>query len=182
MTTSVLSTSDRLAVPVNDQDHILGPDSAPVTLVEYGDYQCPYCARAHPVVQRLMRERAAQLRYVYRHFPITDVHPYAEVAAEAAEAAGVRGQFWRIHDWLFTEQDQLTPRTLITGLAGLGLDTDVVADEIRSHVYLAKVRADFIGGIRSDVHGTPTFFVNGIRHTEGYTLRELTAAVDQATS
>ncbi|RZU53481.1 thioredoxin-like protein [Krasilnikovia cinnamomea] len=112
MTSPLTTTGGRLAVPVDDRDHVLGPEDAPVTLVEYGDYQCPYCARAHTIVQELLRRRMNLMRFAYRHFPLINVHPYAEPAAEAAEAAGARGRFWPVHDWLFANQDRLSPVTL----------------------------------------------------------------------
>jgi protein-disulfide isomerase len=179
VSTPLQSTGGWLAVPVNDQDHVLGPAEAPVTLVEYGDYQCPYCGTAHPIVQALLRRRG-DVRFVYRHFPLTNVHPYAELAAEAAEAAGARRRFWHVHDWLFENQDQIDPAYLIAGLEELGLDGETIASEIRIHGYLNKIRADFVGGVRSGVNGTPTFFVNGVRHEGGYSLPELESAVDEA--
>jgi protein-disulfide isomerase len=111
--TTPFQVSGRLTVPVNDSDHVLGPDTAPVTLVEYGDYECPFCGAAHPVVQDLLRLREGTIRYVYRHFPLSNVHPHAELAAETAEAAGARGRFWAMHDWLFTHQDELSPGALL---------------------------------------------------------------------
>jgi protein-disulfide isomerase len=169
-------------VPVNDQDHIRGDPDAPVTLVEYGDYQCPYCGMAHPNVQELLRRRTGLVRLVYRHFPLTNVHPYAEPAAEAAEAAGVQGRFWEAHDWMFANQDRLDPSSLIPALAGLGLDAEAIADAMVHHTYLTKVQHDFIGGVHSGVNGTPTFFINGMRHAGGYSVPELAAAVDRAAS
>jgi protein-disulfide isomerase len=179
--TSPLTTTDgRLAVPLDDRDHVLGPEDAPVTLVEYGDYQCPYCGRAHPIVQELLRRRTSVIRFAYRHFPLINVHPYAELAAEAAEAAGARGRFWPFHDWLFANQDLLSPATLIAGLVDMGLDGEAVAGELRDHNYLDKVRSDFVSGVRSGVNGTPTFFINGMRYEGGHSLPEMVTAVDAA--
>jgi len=180
VTTPLTAVPGRLAVPVNDLDHVLGPADAPVTMVEYGDYQCPFCGRAYPNVQAVLRRRADQLRFVYRHFPLSNVHPAAEPAAEAAEAAGAQGQYWPAHDWLFQHQDQLDPADVVTGLDEPGLDGALVARDMRLHTYLPKVRADFIGGVQSGVAGTPTFFINGIMHPGGYTALELLAAVDSA--
>ncbi len=180
MTTPLQSAGGPLAVPVNDQDHMLGPRDAPVQLVEYGDYQCPYCGMAHPVVHELLRRRGGSLLFVFRHFPLTNVHPYAELAAEAAEAAGAQGRFWQVHDWLFDHQSELDPESLMTGLERLGLDSEAIAEEIRTHRHLHKVRSDFIGGVHSGVNGTPTFFINGERHQGGYTFAELAFAIDQA--
>ena len=179
--TSPLTTTDgRLAVPVGDRDHVLGPEDAPVTLVEYGDYQCPYCARAHAIVHELLRRRTNLLRFAYRHFPLINVHPYAEPAAEAAEAAGARGRSWTVHDWLFANQDRLSPLTLIAALADMGLDGQAIAGELRDHDFLDKVQRDFVSGVRSGVSGTPTFFTNGIRYEGGHSLPELMTAVDAA--
>ena len=180
MTSPLTTPGGRLAVPVHDRDHVLGPEYAPVTLVEYGDYQCPYCARAHPIVQELLRRRANLMRFAYRHFPLINVHPYAEPAAEAAEAAGARGRFWPVHDWLFANQDRLSPVTLIAALADMGLDGQAIAGEIRDHDFLDKVQRDFVSGVRSGVNGTPTFFINGMRYEGGHSLPELVTAVDAA--
>ncbi len=178
--TTPYQVSGRLTAPVNDSDHVLGPDTAPVTLVEYGDYECPFCGAAHPVVQDLLRLREGTVRYVYRHFPLSNVHPHAELAAETAEAAGARGRFWAMHDWLFTHQDELSLGGLLRAAEELGLPAAEVDREIRGHMYLDRIRRDFISGVRSGVNGTPTFFVNGIRHDGGHSLAELTMAVDEA--
>ncbi len=170
----------RLVEPVGDRDHVRGPATAPVTLVEYGDYQCPYCGQAFPVVEQLLAERPSTIRYAYRHFPLTNLHPYAEYAAEAAEAAAARGRFWEMHDWLFQHQDQLGLRTLPPIAQALGLPASDVEREINEHVYLGRIRADFVGGVRSGVNGTPTFYVNGVRHDQGPSLDELRLAVDNA--
>jgi protein-disulfide isomerase len=176
-----LTTTDGLlAVAVDDRDHVLGPEDAPVTLVEYGDFQCPYCARAHPIVQELLRRRTNLMRFAYRHFPLINIHPYAEPAAEAAEAAGARGRFWPVHDWLFANQVRLSPVTLIAALVAMGLDGQAIAREIQDHKFLGKVQRDFVSGVRSGVMGTPTFFINGMRYEGGHALPELMTAVDAA--
>jgi protein-disulfide isomerase len=180
LTSPLTTTGGWLAVPVDDRDHVLGPEDAPVTLVEYGDFQCPYCARAHPIVQELLRRRTNLLRFAYRHFPLINVHPYAELAAEAAEAAGARGRFWPVHDWLFANQDRLSPVTLIAALVGMGLDGEAIAGELRDHDFLDKVQSDFVSGVRSGVNGTPAFFINGMRYEGGHSLPELVTAVDAA--
>ena len=180
MTSPLTTTGDWLAVPVDDRDHVLGPEDAPVTLVEYGDYQCPYCARAHPIVQELLRRRTNLMRFAYRHFPLINIHPYAEPAAEAAEAAGARGRFWPVHDWLFANQEWLSPVTLIAALVDMGLDGEAIARELRDHNFLDKVQSDFVSGVRSGVNGTPTFFINGLRYEGGHSLPELVTAVDAA--
>jgi protein-disulfide isomerase len=180
MTTPFRVTTARLAAPINDEDHILGPVTAPVTLVEYGDYQCPYCGMAHPIMKELLRQRPDTVRYVFRHFPLTNIHPYAEVAAETAEAAGRRQRFWQMHDWLFEHQDRLDPVGLAAGIEEVGLPVDEVIGEVNDHIYLDRIRRDFVSGARSGVNGTPTFFVNGVRHDGGYSLPELLTAVDEA--
>jgi protein-disulfide isomerase len=172
----------RLAQPVTDDDHVRGPADAPVTLVEYGDYECPYCGAAYPVVEAVLAERAGVVRFGYRHFPLTNVHPHAEIAAESAEAAGAHGMFWPMHDWLFTHQDRLDPPDLVRAATGLGLDAEEVANALGRHAYRDKVVGDFASGVRSGANGTPTFFVNGLRHDGGYELTELLAAVDRATA
>ena len=120
------------------------------------------------------------MRFAYRHFPLINVHPYAEPAAEAAEAAAARGRFWPVHDWLFANQDRLSPVTLIAALADMGLDGRAIAGEIRDHDFLDKVQSDFVSGVRSGVNGTPTFFINGMRYDGGHSLPELVTAVDAA--
>jgi protein-disulfide isomerase len=179
MTTPFTLAPGRLTLSVTDEDHVIGPATAPATLVEYGDYQCPHCGLAHPAVQDLLRVRGRHVRYVFRHFPLTSLHPHAEMAAEAAEAAGARGRFWRMHDWLFDHQDRIRPGRLIEGVAALVLPTDEVIAEINNHVYLDRVQRDFAGGVRTGVRGTPTFFVNGERHNGGYSLPGLLEAVDR---
>jgi protein-disulfide isomerase len=180
MTTPLLSARARLVVPVTERDHTLGPVDAPVTLVEYGDYQCPYCAQAYPIVGELLGRRQDTVRFVYRHFPLTNVHPFAEMAAEAAEAAGAKRRFWPMHNWLFEHQEELDATTILAGAEAVGLDDEAIAGAIRGHQYLDKVRSDFVGGVHSGVNGTPTFFINGDRHDGGYSLPELEFAVDEA--
>jgi protein-disulfide isomerase len=180
MTTPSPALAGRLAEPVNDEDHLRGPATAPVTLVEYGDYQCPYCGTAHPAVQELLRRRPDRVRFVFRHFPLTTVHPFAEAAAEAAEAAGVRQRFWPMHDWLFENQDKLGPAALRLAAHDLGLAPAVLEQEVLGHAYLERIRRDVTSGVRSGVEGTPTFFVNGLRHGGGYGVPQLLAAVDAA--
>jgi protein-disulfide isomerase len=160
----------QLRVPVGAADHVQGPADAPVTLVEYGDYQCPYCGRAYPIVKALQRRLGNRLRFVFRNFPITEIHPYALHAAEAAESAGAIGgepAFWAMHDAIFEHQQDsstaLTDRKLSQYAATLGIDAERVAREVESGVREARVHADFMGGIRSGVNGTPTLFVNGMR-------------------
>jgi protein-disulfide isomerase len=153
-----------LTPPVSAQDHTAGPDDAPVTLVEYGDFECPYCGMAHPIVQAAQRELGSQLRFVFRHFPLAEAHPHARLAAQAAEAAGAQGRFWEMHDTLFEHQDALDVEDLVGYAESLGLDSAQFARDLESGTYAKKVRDDFRSGVRSGVNGTPTFFVNGTRY------------------
>jgi protein-disulfide isomerase len=153
-----------LTPPVSTQDHAAGPDDAPVTLVEYGDFECPYCGMAHPIVQAAQRELGSQLRFVFRHFPLAEAHPHARLAAQAAEAAGAQGRFWEMHDMLFEHQDALDAEDLVGYAKTLGLDTARFARDLESGTYAKKARDDFRSGVRSGVNGTPTFFVNGTRY------------------
>jgi len=169
-----------LAVPVDDErDHIRGPEDAPVTIVEYGDFECPFCGQAEPVIRELLAD-FGDLRYVWRHLPLNDVHPRAQIAAEAAEAAADRGAFWDMHDLLFAHQDALRPGDLVGYAGELGLDTERFAEDLRRHVGTARVAEDVDGADLSTVSGTPTFFVNGRRHYGAYDIGTLSAAVRAA--
>ncbi|MEU8297026.1 DsbA family protein [Micromonospora sp. NPDC048909] len=178
--TTPLQVTARLRTPVTESDHVRGAVDAPVTVVEYGDFQCQYCGAAYPNLHDLLRQREGTVRLVYRHFPIANVHPYAESAAEAAEAAGARGRFWEMHDWLYEHQDQLDPVHLSLGVEQLGLPPEEIGAEVERQAHADRVRRDFVGGIRSGVNGTPTLFVNDVRHDGGYALSDLLAAVDAA--
>jgi protein-disulfide isomerase len=156
--------SAQLAVPVNERDHSLGPSNAPVTLVEYGDFECPHCGRAHPIVKGIRRSMGERLRFVYRHFPLAEAHPHARSAAEAAEAAGAQGKFWEMHEILFNNQRALEPEDLLLYATRIGVDAQRVARELAAGTWTKKVRDDFRGGVRSGVNGTPTFFINGVRY------------------
>jgi len=153
-----------LTPPVGERDHIAGPDDAPVTLVEYGDYECPYCGMAHPVVKRAQRELGNQLRFVFRNFPLAEAHPHAQTAAQAAEAAGAQGRFWEMHDMIFEHQDALEVKDLLGYAASLGLDAEKIARDLEAGTYVKRVREEFRSGVKSGVNGTPTFFVNGARY------------------
>src|SRR5213594_2369343 len=153
-----------LTPPVGERDHVAGPATAPVTLVEYGDFECPSCRKAWPMVKELQRRLGKNLRFVFRNFPLTKLHPNAARAAEAAEAAAAQGAFWQMHDRLFERQFALEDDNLIEYATELGLDAARVARELAAHVYKAQVRDDFMSGVKSGVNGTPTFFINGVRH------------------
>jgi protein-disulfide isomerase len=170
-----------LALPVSPaRDHIRGTVGAPVTLVEYGDYECPYCAAAHGIVSAIQEAMAAELRFVFRHFPMTTVHPHAEPAAEAAEAAGAQGHFWPMHDVMFEHQDQLDGPDLLTYARALDLDVVRFSGDLVTHVHAPKVREDFMSGVRSGVNGTPTFYINGVRHDGPWDAMSLLAALQAA--
>ena len=169
-----------LAVPVDpERDHVRGPKKAPVTVVEYGDFECPYCGRAEPSVRELLRD-FGDVRYVWRHLPLTDVHPHAQLAAEAAEAAGRQGAFWPMHDLLLDHQEALGLRDLVGHAASLGLDTERFIADVRKHTGAARVSQDIDSADLSGVSGTPTFFVNGRRHYGAYDIESLSKAVKLA--
>jgi Na+/H+ antiporter NhaA len=162
-----------------ERDHFRGPADAPVTVVEYGDFECPYCGRAEPVVRELL-QAFGDVRYVWRHLPLSDVHPNAQLAAEAAEAAAVQGAFWEMHDLLLDHQDALHPRDLMSYAERLGLDTERFVEDLRSHAGATRVAEDVDSADLSGVSGTPTFFVNGRRHYGAYDIGALSAAVRAA--
>jgi protein-disulfide isomerase len=162
------------------RDHIRGPVDAPVTLLEYGDYECPYCGAAHPIVNEVREPMGDRLRFVFRHFPLTTVHPYAELAAEAAEAAGAQRKYWAMHDMLYENQEHLDPPYLLAYAKALDLDHERFQEDLAEHVHEPKVREDFMSGVRSGVNGTPTFFINGVRHDGSWDFASLLAAVQQA--
>jgi Na+/H+ antiporter NhaA len=169
-----------LAAPVDPQrDHIRGPHKSPVTVVEYGDFECPYCGQAEPVVRELLAD-FGDVRYVWRHLPLSDVHPHAQLAAEAAEAAAGQGAFWEMHDTLFDHQDALRPADLIRYASDLGLDTERFVRDLRKHAGAGRVAEDVDTADLSGVSGTPTFFINGQRHHGAYDIATLSAAVKAA--
>ncbi len=169
-----------LSLPVSDRDHMQGPVGAPVTLVEYGDYECPHCAAAHPVVQEVQNQLGDRLRFVYRHFPLTEMHRHAQHAAEAAETAGAENRFWEMHDALFEHQNALDDDHLKQYASAAGVDIKRYEVEMREHTHHKRVREDFISGVRSGVNGTPTFFINGVRHEGPNDVEGLIAAIERA--
>jgi Na+/H+ antiporter NhaA len=180
---AMLGTSETLAdlaVSVDpERDHFRGPQEAPVTVVEYGDFECPYCGRAEPVVRELLAD-FADVRYVWRHLPLSDVHPNAQLAAEAAEAAGAQGAFWEMHDTLFDHQDKLLPRDLLRYAEQLDLDLERLQDDLRGHSRAGRIEDDVDSADLSGVTGTPTFFINERRHDGAYDVATLSAAVRAA--
>jgi protein-disulfide isomerase len=171
----------RLTVPVSiERDHIRGNPDAPLTLLEYGDFECPYCGAAYPIVDQVRQRMGDRLRFVFRHFPLTQIHPHAEHAAEAAEAASAQGKFWEMHDMLYEHQKALDDLDLAQYATDLGLDVVQFQADLVGHAYAGRVREDFMSGMRSGVNGTPTFFINGQRHDDDYDLHTLLAALEKA--
>ena len=167
-----------LRVPVTEEDHMQGDLDALVTLVEYGDYECPHCGRAYPIVKQVQNHFAKRLRFVFRNFPLTESHPHAEKAAETAEFAGVEGKFWEMHDLLFENQDRLTAPLFGELARMLALDPRALQKALETREFASRVRADFSGGARSGVNGTPTFFINGKRHDASFDFEHLVYAID----
>ena len=169
-----------LRFPLNESDHVVGRADAPVTLVEYGDYQCPHCQAAWPQVELILRHFGQDLRYAYRHFPISTLHPLAKPAAECAEFAGAHDLFWEMHSAIYANGHQLSGATLFALARELGLDAAELGQALEQGTYAPKVEADFLGGVRSGVNGTPCFFVNGVRHDGSYAAADLAAAIEAA--
>ena len=168
----------QLTLPVAAGDHVQGKAGAAVTLVEYGDYECGYCGQAAPAVRRVQDHFGDRLRFVFRNFPLTEIHPLAEDAAEFAELAGAHGRFWEAHDQLYARQDELG-LPLFTDIAGqLGLPQGELHAALARRTYAPRIKADFEGGVRSGVNGTPAFYVNGRRHDQAYDYQGLRAAIE----
>ena len=167
--------SPRLMIPVMiERDHIEGPSNAPLTLVEYGDYQCPYCGAAYPEVKQVQKQLGPKLRFVFRNFPITSSHEFAQHAAGIAEAAAAQGNFWEMHDFLYEHQNLLGDDNSIFAYAQkLGLDMQRLTREVGNDAYSSRIREDFTGGIRSGVNGTPTFYIGGIRYNGSPIAKDL---------
>jgi protein-disulfide isomerase len=172
-----LTYAPRLVVPVSERDHIQGRADAPSQLVEYGDFECPYCGAAYSVVKQVQAAMGEQLAFVFRHFPLSNVHPHALKAAEASEAAAAQGAFWEMHDMLFEHQDALDEPVLLGYAGALGLEVDRFTWELSRDVHAPRVNDDFRSGILSGVNGTPTFFINGLRHDGRSDAQSLLAAL-----
>jgi protein-disulfide isomerase len=168
----------KLTLPVGERDHIQGLANAPITLVEYGDYQCPFCGQAYPIVKELQKKLGKRLRFVFRNFPLSTMHPHAEHAAEAAETAGALGKFWEMHDMLYENQEVLEDGALVQYASAVGLDPTRFTSEMTKHTQAARVREDFMSGARSGVNGTPTFFINGVRHDDSFDFDTLLKAME----
>lgn len=168
-----LTSNSRLTPPVGEEDHIAGPPTAAITLVAYCDFECPYCGEAFPLIKQLQAQLGENLRYVFRHFPLLDKHPNAEQAAEAAEAAGAQDQFWAMHDLLFENQEALEATDLYAYAESLAIDLEQFAEDFSGRRFATRVASNIRSGRRSGVTGTPTFFINGISHTNEETLERL---------
>ena len=167
----------KLRTPVTSRDQIQGLEDAPLTLVEYGDYECPSCGSAYPIVKRVQEKFGKRLRFVFRNFPLSEIHPHAESAAETAEFAAAQGRFWEMHDLLFENQEQLSEALYSELAEGLGLSPTSLRQALEEGEYRGRVRADFSSGVRSGVNGTPTFFINGTRHDGPFDYENLVLAL-----
>ncbi|WP_068468744.1 DsbA family protein [Candidatus Protochlamydia phocaeensis] len=168
-----------LTVPVTENDHILGSIEAPLTLLEYGDYQCALCKLANPVLKQIKKEMGDQMRFVFRNFPLQTSHPDAFMAATAAEAAGMQQKFWEMHDYLYEHQKELSPENLIAFAEALKLNLEQFKEDLKSEFISKKLEEDFRGGVRSGVNGTPCFFINGERYDGGLSYDELLSTLKQ---
>jgi len=166
-----------LTLPDLERDHIQGSADAPIKVLEYGDYECPFCAETHALVKEIQRRLGDDLLFAFRNFPLANIHPHAEHAAEAAEAAGDQGNFWGMHDLLFENQVALGDEDLAAYATELGLDAKRLLREVTSSVYAARIREDFKAGIRGGVNGTPTLFINGERYDGARDLRQMLSAL-----
>jgi protein-disulfide isomerase len=157
-----------LRSPISEKDHVQGNPDAPITLVQYGDYQCPFCWKAYPIVKRLQVSLGDHLKFIFRNFPLTKVHPHAKIAALASEAAALQHKFWEMHDLLYERHKDLQYEAILSYASELGLDLDLFEKNIKNPELEEKVDADFLGGLRSGVNATPTFFINGEKYTESW--------------
>jgi protein-disulfide isomerase len=170
----------RLSLPVGPRDHVRGAEDAQVTLLQYGDFECPQCAEAFPILVRLQTRWESRLRFVFRHFPLTNVHPHAQEASEAAEWAASHRTFWPMHDALYAQRAQLSRRRIIELAAALHLDTSSLEHAWGSHAFLPRVKEDYLSGLASQVTGTPAFFINGVRHEGQWDESSLDDALSRA--
>jgi protein-disulfide isomerase len=168
----------RLRMGITSDDHFLGSRDAPIILVEYGDYECPFCGQAYWEVQRVRRALGDRLGYAFRNFPLAQVHMHAVQAAEAAESAGAQGRFWEMHSLLFEHQQDLEIPTLLAYARALGLDVGRFAEDMEEHRHMPRIQRDFMSGVRSGVNGTPCLFINGVRHEGSFAARELISAAE----
>jgi len=174
-----MSNAQTSTLPIKGEDHILGSIDAPYKLIEYGDYQCPYCGEAHEIIKEIQDRLGDQLCYVFRNFPLVEIHQHAEHAAEAAEAADAQGRFWEMHDLLFENQTALTDEDLQEYATELGLDAKRLMADVHAGAHAARIRKDLLSGEQNGVNGTPTFFVNGEPFEEEPTADDLIAALTE---
>jgi protein-disulfide isomerase len=173
-------SSKQLVPPVSERDHIQGDPHAAVTLVEYGDFECPACGAAYPVIKQVQQRMGDRLRFVFRNYPL-EQHPHAEHAAEAAEAAGAQGKYWQMHDYLFEHQDALSDRELVDDARAIGLDTSRFVSDLEQGTYTGQVEEDIESGDQSGIQATPTFFINGQFYDGPYNdAQALLAAIEQS--
>jgi protein-disulfide isomerase len=168
----------KLSIAVSSKDHRQGDPAAPCTLVEYGDYQCPSCGQAYPIVKRVQKHFGKRLSFVFRNFPLSQMHQHAESAAETAEFAAAHDKFWQMHDLLYENQDRLGSELFAELAQELDIAPAQLIEALETKAFQARVRADFSGGVRSGVNGTPTFFINGVRHDGSYDFASLVEAID----
>lgn len=177
----MLGKPGQLKPPIGSTDHVQGKPDALVTLVEYGDYQCPYCGQAYPIVKRIQERQGAQLRFVFRNFPLAEAHPFAMGAAEIAEAAALQNKFWQMHDILYEHQDALEPEHIVEYAKHLHLDMAKLKTDLTGPDVSKRVRSDFTSGVRSGVNGTPSFFINGAKFEDSWSDEdEFIAALAEA--
>jgi len=169
-----------LTIPVNKIDHVQGKESAPVTLVEYGDFECPYCFKARTLIEMIKQIEGDKLKFVFRNFPLSQIHLHALHAAYAAEAAAKQGKFWEMHNLLFDNQFAFEDNDLMTYAQSLGLDMRQFTEDMKSEEIVKKVKDDFSSGVRSGVNGTPTFFINGVRFDQPSEVKFLQEAIESA--
>ena len=175
--------SPRLTLPLSEKrDHIQGPNAAKVVMVEYGDYQCPYCGEAYPIIKKIQEKYGNNLRFVFRNFPLTQIHPRAEFGAEMAEASAAQGKFWEMHDYIYENQKSLNDEEVFLKYADkkLGLDKDKIHQSVAQHTFVPRIREDFMSGVRSGVNGTPTLFIHEHRHNGSYEFKDLDNAIKSA--
>jgi protein-disulfide isomerase len=165
------------SVPVSSRDHVQGDEGAGVTLVEYGDYECPHCAHAYPIIKQVQRHFGQDLRFVFRNFPLNEIHPSAQAAAESAEFAADGGRFWEMHDAIFENQENIGLSLFLNLAQELQLSVAGLEQALAAQTYLPRIRDDFMGGVRSGVNGTPSFFINGRRHDGSFQIEALTSAI-----
>ncbi len=171
----------RLAIPVNAEDHVQGLESAEVTLVEYGDYECPHCGLAYPIIKAVQKKSGSKLRFVFRNFPLSSMHPFAELAAEVAEVAGAQGKFWEMHDAIYENQDLLGEEMLGELAQKLKLNMNRFNGDINTRKFKDRVKKDFMGGVKSGVNGTPSLFINGERFDGSLDEKTLLKVIRQMT-